>query len=122
MVVRLNTDLRNAMANAIPGTGTLYIRTGSQPTSADSTMTGTLLVQINSVAFSTATSGARVLTTPVTGVATTAGTAGWARYTNGTLVVDGTVGTSGTDFIISAVTVAVDDVITIQSMNFTMPV
>jgi hypothetical protein len=123
MVVRLNTTLRNAMANAVPTGGSLSLRTGGQPTSGDAATQGTLLVTIENVGFVTSTSGTRALAGPTSGVATSPGTAGWARYTDGSLVLDGTVGTlgSGADFIISATTVAVGDVITVQSMNLTMP-
>lgn len=121
MVIRLNTDLRNAMANAVPATGSLSIRTGTQPTSGDAAVTGTLLVQIDGVSFATSASGTRALSAAAIGTATSAGTAGWARYTDGARVVDGTVGLTGTDFIISSTVVAVGDVITVQSMNLTMP-
>jgi len=123
MVVRLNTTLRDQMANAIPSVGTLYVRTGSQPTSADSAMTGTLLVQIDNVTFSAAASGGRSLVSTAVGTATTAGTAAYARFTDGTRVVDGSVGlTTASDFVISSTVLALGDVVTVQQMSLTMPV
>ena len=104
MAIRINTALRNEMFSIVPTNGTLYIYTGSQPSSADSAPTGTLLVRIDNISLSLPSDGSMSLTRAYQGTAVATGTAGWARYSDGTYNIDGSVGVSGSgaDFIISS--------------------
>lgn len=102
MALRLPNATRSAMCDALvdrfdlgTGAGTLQIRTGSQPTTANDAATGTLLATVTLIdpAFGSASNGVATLTDPgaVTAVAT--GTAGWFRGldSTGATVVDGSV-------------------------------
>lgn len=123
MTIRINNNLRNAMVACVADGWTLYVRTGTQPASAETAATGTLLVQMDSLYFTTPTAGAKSLTPAVPGTAVAAGTAGWARYSDGSSNLDGSVGIagSGADFIISSTAIVVSDVVTLQSMSVTAP-
>lgn len=123
MTIRINDTLRNAMTACVNDSGTLYIRTGAQPASANSAASGTLLVQMDGLTFTAPTTGSKSLSATVPGTAVAAGTAGWGRYSDGTINVDGTVGItgSGADFIISSTAIAINDVVTVQTMSFTTP-
>jgi hypothetical protein len=104
----LSTAARNAATNAVVvlpdadvGAGSIQIRTGAQPASADNAATGTLLATLTLADPSFGASAAGVSTldaTPVlstTGVA--AGTAGWFRMldNSGDTVLDGAVTATG---------------------------
>jgi len=123
MTIRINDALGNAMTACVPDGGTLYVRTGTQPASANTAATGTLLVQMDTLYFTTPTARSKSLTATVPGTAVAAGTAGWGRYSDGTINVDGSVGIagSGADFIISSTAIAINDVVTVQTMSFTTP-
>lgn len=123
MTLRFNNNLRDSLANCVTDGGTLYVRTGAQPASAETTAPGTLLVQMDALYFTAPSEGSKSLSATVPGTAVAAGTATWARYSDGTINIDGTVGIagSGADFIISSTAIVVDDVVTLQSMNITAP-
>lgn len=108
MATRLSTASRNAATNAVAGlvdadvgAGTIQIRTGAQPASANDPATGTLLATITLAdpSFGAAALGVATLdATPVlstTGVA--AGTAGWFRVldNSGDTVADGAITATG---------------------------
>lgn len=108
MATRLTTAARNAATNALvalidadAGAGTLAIRTGAQPASANDAATGTLLATLtfDVVSFSAAVAGVATLdATPVlTTTAVATGTAGWFRITDqtGDVVMDGAVTVTG---------------------------
>lgn len=120
MVIRIPTASRNAAADAVvdrvdlgSGAGTMEIRSGSQPASANDAASGTLLatVTLPDPAFGSASSGAAAINDPgpVTGVA--AGTAGWFRIkdSDSNTVMDGSVGASGSgaDLELATTTISV---------------
>ena len=123
MAIKINTLLRNSMLSSVPSYGTLYIYTGSQPSSADSAPTGTLLVQINSISLKSPSKGSMSLYDTYQGTAVATGTAGWARYSVGSYNIDGSVGVSGSgaDFIISTTSITTNDIVVLKSMTITMP-
>lgn len=108
MATRLATATRNATTNAVValvdadvGAGSIQIRSGAQPASADNAATGTLLATLTLAdpSFAAAAAGVAALdATPVlstTGVA--AGTAGWFRVldNSGDTVMDGAITATG---------------------------
>ena len=91
MAFRLSTGLRNAILdNGLNGrfnSGTLEIRSGSQPANADAAPTGTLLASISLPAdcFAAAASGAIAKSgTWQDASADATGTAGWFRFRTST--------------------------------------
>lgn len=135
MVTRLANATRSAMiagigarADAGPGPGTVQIRTGGQPASAESAATGTLL--------GTLTLADPAFGAPVNGVATAnavtgdpsgdaAGEAGWYRVldSTGATVMDGSISTAGNggDMIVASTAVYVGSAISITSWTVTQP-
>jgi|SRR5688572_12018934 len=107
MAIRLPTATRNAMADALvdrvdagAAAGTLEIRTGSQPASANDAASGTLLatVTLADPGFGAASSGAAALaSTPRTATGVASGTAGWfrAKDSDGNTAFDGSVTATG---------------------------
>ncbi len=131
MAIRLPTASRNAAADAVvdradagSGAGTIDIRTGGQPTSANDAATGTLLATITLAdpAFGAATGGVTTLDADpdleTTGLAD--GTPGWFRMkdSDGGTVLDGAV---GSDLTLSAGTIATGATVRITSGTVTMP-
>lgn len=136
MATRIPTASRNAAANAIvalldagAGPGTVEVRTGAQPASANDAATGTLLVTFTLAdpAFGAAATGVATADTDpdidATGVA--AGTAGWFRGkdSTGATVIDGSVTASGGggDMILSTTTISVGLTVTLTDWTVTMP-
>ena len=106
MTITLPTGTRNAMcdaacvrADAGAGPGTIQIRTGAKPASANSAATGTLLatVTLADPAFTGSVSGSSPLADPASVNAVANGTAGWFRLldSNSNTVMDGTVTQTG---------------------------
>lgn len=106
MAIGLPTARRNAACDSVvdafdagAGAGTLQIRSGTRPTTANDTATGTLLatVTLADPAFGAAATGVATITDPaaVSGVA--AGTATWFRGldSTGATVMDGSVTATG---------------------------
>ncbi|GAA0897670.1 hypothetical protein [Pseudonocardia zijingensis] len=105
MALTLPTDTRDAMCNTLvdrvdaSGAGSLEIRSGTRPPSANDAATGTVLatVELATPAFGDSADGTATLTDPpaVTGVA--AGTATWFRALDGAgaTVMDGSVSATG---------------------------
>lgn len=132
MTIRLANTTRNAMANALagevdggPAAGTLEIRSGAQPATAETAASGTLLATVTLVdpSFGAAANGVITLADPpsVNGVA--AGTAGWFRVkkSSGETVFDGSVGTAGADLNLATTTVSVGLAIDITGGTITVP-
>lgn len=108
MATRLATATRNALVDAVaarvdagPGPGTIEIRTGTQPASANDAATGTLLAVVTCAdpAFAAAASGSATLNgVPLSDTAAdNTGTAGWFRIldSTGATVLDGSATGSG---------------------------
>jgi len=135
MAIRLPAASRNAAADAVvdradggSGAGTIEIRTGTQPASADSAATGTLLatITLGDPAFGPASNGTAALAdTPLSGAAVADGTAGWFRMLDGdgNTVLDGSVSATGGggDLQLSTTTITTGLTVTITSGTVTMP-
>ena len=134
MATRLSIAAQNAAANAIAvlpdadvPAGTIQIRTGAQPATANDPAKGTLLATftLNDPAFGSAVAGVATLdVTPAlttTGVA--AGTAGWFRMLDGSgdTVLDGAVGTAGQQLNLNTTTISIGLTVEITSGMLTMP-
>lgn len=131
MATRLPTNVQNAAGDAVvdlvdagPSFGTIDIRTGAQPATANLAATGTLLATFTLAdpAFSAMVLGVATLdNTPVistTGLA--AGTAGWFRMKDsaGVTVMDGLV---GAELILNTTTISIGVTIEVVSGTVTMP-
>jgi hypothetical protein len=136
MVVRLATATVNAAANAAcdladggAAAGTLKIRTGVQPASANDAASGTLLATFTLAdpAFAAGVAGVKTLDADpdLTTVGLAAGTAGWARLESSTpgTVMDFSVTATGGggDIEVDNVSIAVDQNVTITAGTVTMP-
>jgi hypothetical protein len=136
MAARLPTASRNAAADAIvdrldagAAAGTIDVRTGTQPASANDAATGTLLATFTLAdpAFGAAAAGvASIDADPVistTGLA--AGTAGWfrAKDSDGNTVLDGAVTATGGggELTLNTTTVSVGLTLEITGGTVTMP-
>jgi hypothetical protein len=103
MTVRLNDNMANDLLDGIDSvfnSGTLEIRSGSQPASANDAATGTLLASIALPADAFAAAASRSKGKSGTwqdASADAAGTAGWFRLKNGadTRRIDGSVTATG---------------------------
>jgi len=128
MAWRLAVATRNAAGDGLVDlldAGTIQIRTGTQPDSADDTATGTLLAILTfaSTAFSDFTAGVGSAEAIASGIALVTGTAGHARFLNS----DGLTH-SDLDIGEGSGTVNFDDVdfldggtVAISSVAFSMP-
>ena len=135
MATRLPTAARNAACNAVVdlidagGAGTMQIRTGSQPASANDAATGTLLgtLTFSATAFGDASAGAATANAITQDASADAsGTAGWFRVLSGggATVFDGTVGENppGTaELILNETTITIGGPISVTSLTFTIP-
>lgn len=130
MAVRLNTAVRNQLADSLADTfnsGVLEIRTGSQPAAASDSATGTLLASITlpADAFSAASVGVASKSGTWSVAAAATGTAGWARFRNSgdTLRMDGSVTASGGggDLTIDNVSIVATGTVTVTSFTITQP-
>jgi len=133
--MRNTTTTRNQMLNAIrdridggAGPGTINIRSGTQPASADLAETGTLLASIpfNDPCAPDASGG--VLTMNVSPVledssADNTGTATWARIkdSNGNTIFDCDVGTSGATINLNTVNIVAGGPVRITGFTITQP-
>lgn len=101
----------SANASRLTSTGTVEIRTGTQPASPDSAETGTLLVSFSLAigALSVANAGVSALAAAIQATAVATGTAGYARWKDhfGQAVIDGSVGVaaSGAAFILGTLSI-----------------
>jgi len=135
MAIRLPAASRNAAADAVvdradggSGAGTIQIRTGTQPASADSPASGILLVTValSDPAFGPASNGsANLAGVPLSAVAVADGTAGWFRMLDGdgNTVLDGSVSATGGggDLQLSTTTITTGLTVEITSGTVTMP-
>jgi hypothetical protein len=127
MAVRLDTDIRNALATQIstsfPAGSTVQIRSGAQPASANDTATGTLLATITLPAspWAAASGGAIAKQGTWSATVSTGGTAGHARIIGGANAIDVSVGTTGTDWIIDNATLVAGGTVTVVSASITVP-
>lgn len=134
MATRLPTAARNAACDAVAdlvdagvGAGTIDVRVGSQPASANDAPTGTLLATftLNDPAFGAAAAG--VATLDVTPALTTNGlddgVAGWFRMKDsaGATVLDGAVATSGAQLNLNTTTISTGVGVEITSGTIAMP-
>lgn len=136
MATRLPTASRNATTNAVTalvdadvGAGTIQIRTGAQPASANDAASGTLLATITLAdpAWGASVAGVSTLdATPVlstTGVA--AGTAGWFRMldNSGDTIADGavTVTGGGGEMELNTLTISIGVTVEITAGTLTTP-
>jgi hypothetical protein len=141
VTVRINTALRNAMADQVgatidggSGAGRLRIYTGSQPATPATSPSGTLLCEItlNDPSMEAAASGVAALdvSPALSGTGVAAGTAGWARFLTSTEaagtglgVVDGSVTATGGggDVTVATTTVSIGLTVSVTSASFTAP-
>ncbi len=149
MTVRLSTGTRTAIAGttglgALFANGVIEVRTGSQPTTADSAVTGTLLGTVtlasgpfvpgsptNGLTFAAAVAGTLSKTGTWSFVGIEDGTAGWFRLKGNAVDsgvssttaarIDGSIATSGADLNLSNIVVAVGAPSTIDVFSLTIP-
>lgn len=136
MATRIPTNVQNALADlaagfidADVGAGTIQIRSGAQPATANLAATGTLLATLtfNDPAFLAAAAGVSTMddTPAVTGLGVAAGTAGWFRIldNSGDTVMDGAITATGGggELEMNTTTVSIGLAVTITAGTLTMP-
>ena len=130
MTLRIDTDAQNAIADAMGdafNSGTLEIRSGSQPASANDAATGTVLATISlpADAFGAAAAGvASKAGTWQDAAADADGTAGWFRMTGpGGETLDGSVTATswGGDMELDDVNIVQNGTVTVTSFTITAP-
>lgn len=136
MALRLPAASRNAACDAVvdrfdggSGAGTIDIRTGGQPASADDAATGTLLATftLNDAAFGNSATGTATLDVDpaLTTTGLSAGTAGWFRGkdSDGNTVMDGDVTATGDggDLTMNTTTVSIGLDLEVTGGTVTMP-
>ena len=129
MATRIPNASRNAAVDAITAlaaSGSIEVRTGSQPASASDAATGTLLVTftLDGTPFGAGSAGVATLAdTPLSATAAATGTAGWFRLkgSGGSTVLDGACGTSGAELNLSTTSITSGGTVEIASGTLTMP-
>ena len=128
MAFRKSTTLKNAQADATGdfyNSGTIQLRTGGQPASANDAASGTLVATINLPvdAFNAAASGVITKLGTWSAVASGSGNVGWARFINSgaTHNFDCTVAESGGDLTIDDADVVSGNVVTVTAFSLTIP-
>lgn len=134
MTLTLPTATRTAMCDTLvdrfdagAGAGTIQIRSGSRPASANDAATGTLLATVTLIdpAFGAASSGAATVADPASVTAVATGTATWWRGldSNGATVCDGKVTATGGGGDLTLATVAIESGFTVDITGgtITMP-
>jgi hypothetical protein len=127
MAVRLDTDIRNNLANEIatrfPAGSTVEIRTGTQPASANTAASGTLLATITLPAspWATASGGSIAKQNTWSATAVASGTAGYARIAGGANAIDVSVAESGGDWTIDNASIVSGGTVTIVSASISVP-
>lgn len=123
MATRLATATRNAKANAV-GTlmsgGTVEIRTGAQPASANDAASGTLLATVTLGTAPSASAGVVTMPDPASVNAVATGTAGWFRVkaSGGATVWDGLIGAEGT---LSSTSIVSGNPVDLSAVTYTQP-
>lgn len=133
-VLRLSTMARNALANAIKtaidagsGAGTIKIYDGSPPATPQDAPSGSnhLLTTLNLGDPSFGAAAVGVITAKAIGQANTvaSGTAAWARIadSDGNAIMDLDVGASGAAINLTSLTLAIGDIVAINSALITIP-
>jgi len=122
----LSDAAANAAANAVGplcNGGTIEIRSGTQPASANAAATGTLLVTLTWAATAFGAAAAGVITAAAIGAANAVatGTAAWfrAKGSGGATVFDGSVGASGCDINLSSVNLTTGGNVALSSFTYT---
>lgn len=134
MATRIPTNSRNAAADGVvdrldagAGAGTLEIRTGSQPASANDAATGTLLatLTLNDPAFGAAAAGVATANAIAADAGDADGTAGWfrAKDSDANTVIDGsiTVTGGGGDLELNTVSISTGVDVEVTAWTVTMP-
>lgn len=131
MTVRIGSNAQNAAVSAVTAllnSGTIQVRTGTQPATVGTAATGTLLATLglSATAFGAASAGsaaANAITGDTSADAT--GTAGWFRaYTSGsTGVIDGSVTASGGggDMTFDSVSFVAGGTVNLTGWTFSQP-
>lgn len=134
MTTRLPNASASAAADAVvdrldagSGAGTIDVRVGAQPASANDAPTGTVLATFTLAdpAFGAAANGVATLDADpdleTTGLAD--GTAGWfrAKDSDGNTVFDGACGTSGAQLNLSSLAITTGVAVRILSGTYTQP-
>ena len=148
-MIRFSTGLRNNLAGstglaASLANGVIEIRTGTQPTSADSAASGTLLgtmtlasgaftpgTSTNGLTFASPSGGSVSKTGTWSFVGVAAGTAGWFRFkgnavdaggsSDTAIRMDGSCGSSGADLNLSNINITVGAPVTCDVFVYTQP-
>ena len=128
MALRKNTAMANAQALAstdLFNSGTLQIRSGAQPASANDVAAGVLLCTITlpADAFGAPSGGVISKIGTWSGTAGADGAAGHARFISSAndQRMDVSVGLAATDMIIDNVDILINGVVTVTSFDFTTP-
>lgn len=134
MATRISSASRNAAANGIVdlidaagAAGTLELRTGAQPATADDVATGTLLATFTlpRPCFGNAAAGVATAAAIATVQGVAAGTAAYFRVKDsaGATIIDGSVTATGAggDLTLNTTTVSVGVDVGITSWTVTMP-
>ena len=134
MSITLPTATRTALCDlfvdrfdAGAGAGTIQIRSGTRPASANEAATGTLLATVTLIdpAFGAASSGAATVADPVSVTAAATGTATWWRGldSNAAVVCDGKVTATGGggDLTLATVELVSGFTVDITGGTITMP-
>lgn len=134
MALTLPNASRSAMCDALvdrldlgAGAGTIEIRSGSRPASANDAATGTLLATVTLIdpAFGAASNGVATLSDPVAVTGAAAGTATWFRAldSTGATVMDGSVTATagGGDLTLATTTISVGLTVDITGGTVTVP-
>ncbi len=134
MATRIPNAVRSAAADAVvdlldagPAAGTIQIRSGAQPASANDAASGTLLATFTLAdpAFGAAANGVATAAAVANTTGAAAGTAGWFRAldSTGATVLDGSVTATGGggDMTLNTTTISVGLTISLTSWTVTMP-
>lgn len=137
MALSLPTAVRNALADTFvdrfdagPGPGTIQIRSGTRPASANDTATGTLLATVTLADPAFGNSGASVvgradLVDPAAATGVADGTATWWRGADstGATVTDGSVTATGGggDLTLNTTTISTGVSVDVTGGSITMP-
>lgn len=126
MTIRLNTAMRNAIADSITslmGYTTLKITPGHSPPPVIRRPRAPCWSKSRCrVSMPPPWPAATLYTgSPVQGTALASGTAGWARLTDGMKNFDGSVGTSATDFIINTTAITIGGTVTLTGCTINQP-
>lgn len=126
MATKLATATQNASADAV-GTllsgGTLEIRSGTAPATANDAATGTLLATVTLGSAGSAASGVVSFGDPASVNAVATGTAAWfrAKTSGSATVFDGAVATSGAELNLSSTSLVSGSPVDISSFTYTQP-